>query len=75
MSSGYWTVNNTTQKNGNGPEKVSSSKYSDADKMLKIEISHKNKSLSLFHIKTCSLNKNFDDLQHLVSCTKKIFLT
>ena len=40
--------------------------------MHNIEISHKNKSLSLFHIDPYSLNKNFDDLQHL-SCTKKFF--
>ena len=41
--------------------------------MHNIEIPHKNKSLSLFHINACSLNKNFDDLQHLLTCTKKIF--
>ena len=41
--------------------------------MHNIEIPHKNKSLSLFHINACSLNKNFDDLQHLLSCTKKNF--
>ena len=35
-----------------------------------IEIPHKNKSLSLFHINACSLNKNFDGLQHHLSCTK-----
>ena len=34
--------------------------------MRNIEIPHKNKLLSLF------LNKNFDDLQHLLNCTKKI---
>ena len=39
--------------------------------MHNIEIPHKNKSLSLVHINTCSLNKNFDDLQHLLSCTEK----
>ena len=38
-----------------------------------IEIPHKNKSLSLFHITACSLNKNFDDLQHLLSWTKTKF--
>ena len=38
--------------------------------MGNIEIPHKNKSLSLFHINACSLNKNFDDLQYLLSCTK-----
>ena len=38
-----------------------------------IEIPPKNISLSLFHINACSLNKNFDDLQHLLSCTKTKF--
>ena len=32
---------------------------------------HNNKSLSLFHINACSLNKNVDEAQHLLSCTKK----
>ena len=41
--------------------------------MHNIEITHNNKSLSLFHINACSLNKNFDDLQHLLSCTQKNF--
>ena len=42
-------------------------------KSIRIEIPHNNKSLSLFHINACSLNKNFDDLQHLLSCTKTKF--
>ena len=41
--------------------------------MHNIEIPHKNKLLSLLHINACSLNKNFDDLQHLLSFTKKFF--
>ena len=41
--------------------------------MHNIEIPHKSKLLSLSHINTCSLNKNFDDLQHLLSCTKNLF--
>ena len=41
--------------------------------MHNIEIPHKNKSLSLFHINPCSLNKNFDNLQHLLSCNKAKF--
>ena len=49
------------------------SKYYDIEEMHNTEIPHKNKSLSLFHINACSLNKNFDDLQHLLNCTKKIF--
>ena len=39
--------------------------------MHNIDIPHNNKLLSLFHINACSLNKNFDDLQHLLSSTKK----
>ena len=63
-----WTA---TTRHGSDPEKIASSKYYDIDKMHNIEIPHKNKS-SLFHINTCSLNKNIDDLQHLLSCIKKI---
>ena len=41
--------------------------------MHSIEIPHRNKSPSLFHINAYSLNKIFDDLQHLLSCTKTNF--
>ena len=41
--------------------------------MHNIQICHKNKSLSLFHINSCSLKKIFDDLQHLLNWTKKGF--
>ena len=41
--------------------------------MHNIEIPHKNKSVSSFHVNTCSLNKNFDDLQHALTCTKTKF--
>ena len=41
--------------------------------MCNIEISSKNKSLSLFQINACSLSKNLDDLQHILSCTKTKF--
>ena len=65
--------NNATPENNNDPEKTCSSKYYDSEEMGNIEAPHKNKSLSLFHINACSLNKNFDDLQHLLSCTKTKF--
>ena len=65
--------NNATPENSDDPEKVCSSKYYDIEEMHIIEISYKNKSLSQFHINACSLNKNFDDLQHLLNCTKKKF--
>ena len=41
--------------------------------MHNIEIPRKNKLLSLFYINACSLNKNFDDRQHLLSSTNKNF--
>ena len=53
--------------------KTSSSNYYDIDEMHNIKIHHKNKQISLFHINTYSLNKNVDDLQHLLSSTKKAF--
>ena len=65
--------NNATPENGNDPKKIASSKYYDTDEMHTIEIPHKDKPLYLFHINACSLSKNFDDLQHLLSSTKKIF--
>ena len=43
-------------------------KYYEIKEMQNIKILHKNKLLSLFVINPCSLNKNFDDLQHLLSC-------
>ena len=41
--------------------------------MYHIGIPHKNKSLSLFHINACSLNKSFGEFQHLRNFTKKMF--
>ena len=41
--------------------------------MHNIELRNKNKSLFPFHVNVCSLNKHFDDLQHLLNCTRKMF--
>ena len=66
-------ANNVTPENGDDSEKIASSKYHDIDGMHNFEIPYKNKPLSLFQINACSLSKNFDDLQHLLSCTKIFF--
>ena len=63
--------NSATPENSNDPEKISSSKYYDIEEVDNIQIPHKNKSL--FNINACSLNKNFANLQHLLSCTKTKF--
>ena len=65
--------NNAIPENSNNPEKISSCKYYHIEEMHNIEIPNKNKSLSLFYINACFLNKNFDDLQHFLSCTKTKF--
>ena len=44
----------------------------DMDKMHNVGISNKKKTWPLFQINPCSLNKNFEDLQYLLSCTKII---
>ena len=62
--------NNAAPENNNDPEKISSSKYYE---MHNIKIPHKNKALSLLHINARSLNKNFDDLQYLLSSIKNVF--
>ena len=62
---------NAIPENSNDPEKVCSSKYYDIEEMHSIKIPQKNKSLSLFHINACSVNKKTDDLQHLLNCTKR----
>ena len=66
-------VNNVNPENSNEPEKISSSKYYYNEEMYNIEIPNKKKPLSLFHINECFLNKTFDDLYHLLSCTKTKF--
>ena len=63
-------ISNATPENSINHEKVCSSKYYQIEAMHNIEIPHKNKLLSLFHINEYYLNKNFDDLQHLLNYTK-----
>ena len=65
--------NNATPENGNDPEKIALSKCYSIDEMHNIEMPHKDQPLSLFHINASSLSKNFNDPQHLLSCTKFFF--
>ena len=48
---------------------VIQSKYHDIDKLQILKIPNKQNSLSLFHINSCSLNKNFEELQNLLQST------
>ena len=57
--------------NSGDPENTVSSKYYNTEELQNLKI--KSKSLSLIQINTYSLSKNFDDLQHLLTCTNKNF--
>ena len=65
--------NNAIPENNNDPENVIQSKYYDIDELQQLKIPNKEKSLSLFHINSCSLNKNFEELQNLLQSTNTQF--
>ena len=69
----YNQFNNTSPEKNNDSENVVNSKYYDIDQIQTLKFPNKHKSLALFHINACSLNKNFDDLDHLLKCTNKVF--
>ena len=69
----YNQFNNTSPEKNNDLVNVLNSKYYDIDQIQTLKFPNKHKSLALFHINACSLNKNFDDLDHLLKCTNKVF--
>ena len=69
----YNQFNNTFRGKNNDPANVVNYKYYDIDQIQTLKSPNKHKSLALFHINACSLNKNFDDLDHLLKCTNKVF--
>ena len=69
----YNQFNNTSPEKNNDPENVVNSKFYDIDQIQTLKFFDEHKSLTLFHINTCSLNKNFDDFDHLLKYTNKVF--
>ena len=65
--------NNTSPEDNTDPGNFVKSKYYDIDEIQTMKTPNEDESLALFHINACSLNKNFDDLEHLLSCTNKNF--
>ena len=67
--------NNASPEGDTDPEKVVQSKYYDIDELqtMIMKMPNKDKSLALFHINACYLNKNFNELEYLLSCTNKNF--
>ena len=63
------TENHTNVDAGN----VLKCRYYDIEEIQTLSIPNKSKSLSLFHINTYSLSKNFDDLEYLLKTTNMNF--
>ena len=62
--------NNITENHTNrNPDNVVKCRYYDIEEIQALNIPNKSKSLSMFHINTCSLSKNFDDLEYLLKTT------
>ena len=66
--------NNITENHTNrNPDNVVKCRYYDIEEIQALNIPNKSKSLSMFHINTCSLSKNFDDLEYLLKTTNMNF--
>ena len=57
----------------NTPENIISSNYYDINQLQTLKEFTDKSSLSLFHLNTCSLSKNIDNLEHLIQSTQTDF--
>ena len=64
--------NNTRPEVNDDTDNVVNSKYYSINEIQLLQ-ANKNKSLSMFHINTCSLNINFDGFEYLLKSTNKQF--
>ena len=71
--------NNASPEDDTDPGNVVQSKYYDIDELENMKVPIKDKSLALFYINTCSLNKNLDDFWYncltQIRTTKNVSLT
>ena len=59
--------NNITENQTNiDPHNAVKCRYYDIEETQTLNIPNKSNSLSMFHFNTCSLSKNFDDLEYLL---------
>ena len=66
--------NSASPEDTTDPENVVHSKYYDTDELQTMKTPNKDKSLALFHKNACSLNKNFDEFEQVLSCKNKNFV-
>ena len=64
--------NNFSDQNKN-QDNVSNCKYYDLNEIKPLNKLNNKSSLSLFHLNTCSLSKNFEDLEYLLDSTNLNF--
>ena len=70
LSSLFNQFNNIPQTHDHkDPGNVVRCKYYDLEEVQSMKIPNKNSCLSLFHINTCSLTKNFEDMEYLIKST------
>ena len=70
----YNQFNNITENHTNkNPDNDVKCRYYDIEEIQTLKIPNKSKCLSMFHINTCSLSKNFDDLEYLLKTTNMNF--
>ena len=68
--------NNTSENHTNkDPVNAVKCRYYDIEEIQTLKIRNKSKSLSMFHINTCSLSKNFDDLEQTTNMNFDIVAT
>ena len=58
--------NITKNHTNRDPDNVVKCRYYDIEEIQTLNIPNKSKSLSVFDVNTCSLSKNFDDLEYLL---------
>ena len=66
--------NNYTENHRNrDPDNIVKCRYYDTEEIQTSNIQNKTKSLSMFHINTCSLSRNCDVLEYLLKATNMNF--
>ena len=74
LSQLFIQFNNITESHTNkDPDNVVKCRYYHIEEIQTLNIPNKSKSLSVFHMNTCSLSKNFDDLEYLLKATNTNF--
>ena len=61
--------NNLSSDQNNNSENIINCKYYDIDEIQTLNKLNNKRTLSLFHINSCSLSKNIEDLEYLLNST------